>query len=157
MKKKHLATLEEAVKPIDVSIHDLNAMVWTDKRNSSNPSDGLTYDQSASIGLYTLEWLEGHDTFYTLLNQKVRSEDRKDLKSWFFYLKLFLTTLYKLPSVKKTIWCEIRGNVSDLYKEDFIWWDFSSCTTTIQAMERFIGRSGERTLFMVECINGKAR
>ena len=37
-----------------------------------------------------------------------------------------------------------------------IWWGFSSCTETMKVMERFIGRSGVRTIFMIDCINGKA-
>jgi hypothetical protein len=64
--------------------------------------------------------------------------------------------LYKLPSLKKTIWRGIRGNVSDLYQDDFIWWGVSSCTETMPVMERFIGRSGVRTIFMIDCIHGKA-
>jgi hypothetical protein len=154
--KKDLVSLEDAVKSIDVSIHNLNAMVWTAKRNSQNPSNGLTPDESAAIGLYTMEWPEGYENFYTLLNQKLRSEERKCLTPWFSFLKLFLTALYKLPSIRKTIWRGIRENVNNLYIEDFIWWGVSSCTTTIESMERFIGRSGERTLFMIECINGKS-
>jgi hypothetical protein len=64
--------------------------------------------------------------------------------------------LYKLPSLKKTNWRGIRGNVSDLYQDDFIWWGVSSCTETMPVMERFIGRSGVRTIFMIDCIHGKA-
>jgi hypothetical protein len=70
-------------------------------------------------------------------------------------LKLFLAALYKLPSTKKTIWRGIRGDVSDLYNEDYVWWGFSSCTTTIEVIKRFLGQSGLRTIFMIECINGK--
>jgi hypothetical protein len=96
--KKDLVSLEEAVKPIDVFIHNLNAMVWTAKRNSRNPSDGLTSDESASIFLYTLEWPEGYDDLYTLLNQKLRSEERKCpvlphlllLAEKFCFLRIFL-------------------------------------------------------------------
>jgi hypothetical protein len=61
-----------------------------------------------------------------------------------------------LPSIKKTIWRGVRGNISDLYtSEDVIWWGISSCTETMQVMEKFVGRSGIRTLLMIECINGK--
>jgi hypothetical protein len=99
--KKDLVSLEEAVKPIDVFIHNLNAMVWTAKRNSRNPSDGLTSDESASIFLYTLEWPEGYDDLYTLLNQKLRSEERKCpvlphlllLAEKFCFLRIFLLFL----------------------------------------------------------------
>ena len=154
--KKELVSLEEAVKSIDPMIHDLDRMVWTAKRNSREPPDNLTPDESAAIRLYTMEWSsDEHDSFYKTLNKKLRSEQRKHLKVWFSYLKLFFTALYKLPSVKKQVWRGIRGNVNDQYQDDYIWWGFSSCTTTVQAMENFIGRTGERTLFMIECIHGK--
>ena len=154
--KKELVSLEEAVKPIDIPVYNLGGMVWAAKRNSQKPSDNLTSDESASIRLYTMECSsEDHDSFYKVLNKNLRSEQRKHLKAWFSYLKLLFTALYKLPSVKKRLWRGIRGNVSDQYQKDYIWWGFSSCTTTVQAMETFIGVEGERTLFMIECINGK--
>ncbi|CAF4839605.1 unnamed protein product, partial [Rotaria sp. Silwood1] len=154
--KKDLVSVENAMVEIEPPIHNLKTMVWTAKRNSRNPLDGLTSDESASIHLYTLEWPEAHQSVYTLLNEKLRSEKRSELQSWYSYLKLFLTALYKLPSLKKTIWRGIHGNVMDLYQEDFIWWGISSCTETMKVMEKFVGRSGIRTLFMIECINGKA-
>jgi hypothetical protein len=154
--KKPLVSLEEAVIPVKTLIHNLDTMVWTAKRNSSKPPDGLTTDESAAIHLYTMQWPTPHFSLYVLLNQMLRSEMRDNLKPWFSYLKLFFTALYKLPSIKKTIWRGIRGNVSDQYDNDHIWWGISSCTETMQVMERFIGRSGMRTLFMIECLNGKA-
>lgn len=59
--KKDLVSLDEAVKPINVSIYNLNTMIWAAKRNSQNPSDGLTSDESSSIGLYTMECPFGPD------------------------------------------------------------------------------------------------
>lgn len=154
--KKPLVSLEDAVAEIEPSIHNLKTMVWTAKRNSRNPLDGLTPDESASIHMYTLEWPDEHSSLFSLLNEKLRSEKRNELQSWHLYLKLFLTALHKLPSLKKTIWRGIRGNVIDYYQDDFIWWGVSSCTETMKVMEKFVGRSGVRTLFMIECINGKA-
>jgi len=154
--KKDLISLEKAVAEIKPPIDHIDTMVWTAKRNARNPEDNLTPDESASIHLYTLEWPEADQSIYYLLNQKLRSEKRKDLISWHSYLKLFLTALHKLPSLKTTIWRGIRGNVSDLYQDDFIWWGVSSCTEAMKVMERFVGRSGVRTIFMIDCINGKA-
>jgi len=154
--RKPLVSLKEAVASIDTPIHNLNRMVWTAERNSEDPEDGLTSDESASIHLYTQEWPEDHVSFYSLLNEKLRSEKRNELKSWYSYLKLFLTALYKLPSLKKVVWRGIRGDVSHLYRKDFIWWGVSSCTETMKVMEKFVGRSGVRTLFMIECMHGKA-
>jgi hypothetical protein len=153
--KKPLVSLKDAVSTIDIPIHNLDSMVWTSERNCEDPPDGLTPDESAAIHLYTMENSEGHDSFYALLNRKLRAEKRNELKSWYSYLKLFFTALYKIPSSKKIIWRGIRGNVSHLYQKDFIWWGVSSCTETMEVMEGFIDRSKARTFFMIESINGK--
>lgn len=102
--KCELVSLEEAVNKIDPPIDDVDSMVWTAKRNSRNPENGLTIDESAAIHLYTLEWPDDQPSMYSTLNQKLRSEQRRELTSWHHYLKLFLTALYKLPSLKTTVW-----------------------------------------------------
>ncbi|CAF1511342.1 unnamed protein product, partial [Adineta steineri] len=86
----------------------------------------------------------------------LRSARRNDLKPWFSYLKLFLTALHKLPSIKSTIWRGVRGDASKDYDEDVIWWGLSSCTETMKVMEDFIGTSDVRTLFLIESTDGKA-
>ena len=154
--KKPLVSLKEAVASIDTPIHNINGMVWTAERNCDKPSDNLSSDESASIHLYTMEWPEDHDSFYTLLNRKLRSEKRNELRPWYLYLKLFFTALYKLPSLKTIVWRGIRGDISHLYRKDFIWWGVSSCTDSLEVVEKFVGRSGVRTLFMIDCMNGKA-
>jgi hypothetical protein len=150
-----LVSLKDAVASIETSIHNLKTMVWIAERNSEDPSDGLTSDESASIHLYTMEWPKGHESFYKLLNEKLRCEKRNELISWFSYLKLFFTALYKLPSLKTVIWRGIRGDVSHLYQKDFIWWGVSSCTENMENLQKFVGRSGVRTIFMIQCIHGK--
>jgi hypothetical protein len=154
--KKPLVSLKEAVASIDTPIHNINGMVWTAERNCDKPSDNLSSDESASIHLYTMEWPEDQDSFYTLLNRKLRSEKRNELRSWYLYLKLFFTALYKLPSLKSIVWRGIRGDATHLYRKDFIWWGVSSCTDSLEVVEKFVGRSGVRTLFMIDCLNGKA-
>ena len=154
--KEPLLPLDEAVQPINDLIGDLDIMVDTAKRNSKKPADGLTSNESAAIHLYTMQWEEPDVSLYTMLNNILRSERREPLRPWFRYLKLVLTALYKLPSLKSTVWRGVRGNLSDQYDDDHIWWGFSSCTESVEVMEKFVGKSGVRTLFTVECINGKA-
>lgn len=152
-----LVSLEEAVKPLEPLLHNLDAMVHTAKRNSRHPADGLTHDESAAIRLYTIQWPKPYPSLFTLLNQRLRSQDRDTLVEWYLYLKLFLTALYKLPSVNnRIIWRGICGNVSDQYDRDQIWWGTSSCTENMRVMGRFVGLEGVRSLFIIECMNGKA-
>ena len=102
------------------------------------------------------KWSESYDSLYDLFNRTLRSAKRNELKPWFSYLKLIMTALYKLPPVKKTVWRAIRGEVDHQYKKDKIWWGFSSCTEIREVAERFVGQSGVRTLFKIECINGRS-
>jgi hypothetical protein len=154
--KEPLVTLEEAVQPLQSLLTNLNSMVWTAKRNSSKPSDGLTSDESAAIQLYTMQWDFPDPSLHYLLNRTLRSERRESLRPWFRYMKLLLTALYKLPSTKSTVWRGIQGDVSGQYSEDQIWWGLSSCTETIHVVQSFLGPSGKRTLFAIECIHGKS-
>ncbi|CAF3896517.1 unnamed protein product, partial [Rotaria sp. Silwood1] len=56
-------------------------------------------------------------SLYELLNQALRTENRGELKTWFSYLKLFLTALHKLPSQSGTVWRGIRDvDLSSKYK-----------------------------------------
>jgi hypothetical protein len=152
---KPLVSLEEAVEPIEKTLYNLDTKVKTAKWNSRQPPDNLSSDESAAIHLYTMEWPDPYPSLYTLLNQQLRSKKRKNLTPWFLYLKLFLTALYKLPSFKGTIWRGINEDLSDQYIDECIWWGVSSCTRKLNVTEEFVSRAGKRTLFNIECINGK--
>ncbi|CAF3985205.1 unnamed protein product, partial [Rotaria sp. Silwood1] len=98
-----------------------------------------------------------------LLNKckKIDSFYREDLTQWFSYLKLFLTALHKLPSQSRRVWRGIRGvNLSSKYTvgTKFAWWGVSSCTVDMKLLEsnKFLGKLGLRTLFSIECIDGKS-
>jgi hypothetical protein len=154
--KSPLVSLEEAVEPIKSLLNDVDLMVQIAKRNSKKPTDGLTPDESSAIHLYTMQWPEPHPSLFTLLNERLRSKNRNSLISWFLFLKLFFTALYKLPSLKGVIYRGVRGNISDQYDEYHFWWGASSCTETMNVMETFVGSEGDRTIFNIECINGKS-
>ncbi len=84
---------------------------------------------------------------------------RNQLEPWFLYLKLFLTALSRLPSIHRFIF---RGVKLDLHLDYpmgkiIVWWGFSSCTTSINILqsELFLGTTGTRTMFTIECDSGK--
>ncbi|CAF3393526.1 unnamed protein product, partial [Rotaria sp. Silwood2] len=154
--KTNLMTLEQSLQPMLAKLHNLETMIKIAKRNSRKPVNGLTPDESAAIHLYTMQWSETHTSLYAMLNEALRCQNRRSLIQWFAYLKLFLTALYKLPSFKGTIWRGVRGNMIEAFDEDLIWWGVSSCTEKLSIIEGFLGVEGERTLFNIQCINGKA-
>ena len=154
--KAHMVTLEQSLQSIVEKIDKLETMMTIAKRNARKPVDGLTPDESAAIHLYTMQWPETHPSLYATLNSALRCQNRKGLVPWFPYLKLLLTALFKLPSFKGTIWRGVRGNLNEVLNEDVIWWGLSSCTEKLPLMEDFLGVDGERTLFNIQCINGKS-
>jgi len=154
-----LVSLKKAVKPISHLFHDIDTYVRVAMENCENPADGLTQQQAASIYLYTLEFNSG-SSLYLLLNGVLRAKQRRNIKPWFLFLKLFLTALQKLSSYTQTVWCGVRGvNLSSQYTKDqvIVWWHVSSCTWSRNALEsdQFLGKHGVRTIFCIKCRNGK--
>jgi hypothetical protein len=157
--KMPLVSLEEAVVPLIPILPDIRRKVHTAKLKCTNPADSLTPDQSAAIMLYTMGWEPRDECLYVVLNAHLRAADRDKLKPWFLYLKLILTGLSRLPSIQRTVYRGVKLDLSSEHREgkQFFWWGFSSCTREIKVMQskKFLGDSGARTLFHIECMNGK--
>ena len=154
-----LVTIEEAVEPLTTLVPDVKEMVWVVKEEClTRPPTHLTLDQRASIMLYTLEWSIREQSFYLIFNQTLRAADRKQLKPWFRFMKLFIVALLRLPAVQCHIFRGIKENLANDYPtgSNFIWWAFSSCTKTIEVLQTdtFLGRHGERTIFSIQCSSG---
>ena len=149
-----LVPLEEALEPILPLINQLDRYIQVAKENCTYPSEhNLTRDESAALYLYTMEW--GDESFYRVLNRALRLEDRSLLKPWFPFLKLFDTTLNKLPSLNKVIWRGVRHDVSKELKEnqELTWWSINSCSLSVNVVKDFLDQNS--TLFLIEAVNGK--
>ncbi|CAF1350739.1 unnamed protein product, partial [Didymodactylos carnosus] len=158
--REPLMSLKGAVKPLLNIVPELTAYMWVAMANSKHGSDGLTPDESAAIHLYTMEGSGQKNSLYYLLNCALREIDRRRLIPWFGYLKLLLTALFKLPSVKATVWRGVSADLSQEYAEGSFrtWWALSSCTNRIKVLgsPSYIGNAGVRTLFSIDCENGKS-
>ncbi|CAF1202632.1 unnamed protein product [Adineta steineri] len=155
-----IVPLEEAVAPLISILPKIQTYIYVAKqRCKSVPPDDLTQDESASIMLYSMEWKPHKECLYFALNAALRSEDRRELESWFSYLKLILTALEKIPSTRCHVFRGVNLDLTNQYIQGkrFVWWGFSSCTTSIEILEnqQFLGRTGQRTLFTIECDSGK--
>ncbi|CAF4290888.1 unnamed protein product, partial [Adineta steineri] len=128
--KMPLVSLEKAVKPLRLLVPDVQRTVWIVKQRCENPLDELSPDESAAIMLYTTEGKSRDDSFYSILNSTLCTEDRTKLRPWFLYLKLVLTALSKLPPIehRTTVYRGIRLDMSREYPQGktFVWWGFSS-------------------------------
>lgn len=158
--EKPLVSLEEAVKPLVGYVHEIKHYASQAKANcESPPADGLSIDESASIRLYTMIWQPKDQCLYVALNKTLRSENRDLLKVWFLYLRLIISALLKLPSIS----CHIFRGVKFDFSQDYpkgdkpVWWGFSSCTDSVDTLksEAFLGKTGTRTLFEIDCYSGR--
>jgi len=148
-----LVSLEQAVKPLALFVPNVDQMVWTVKKQCQQPEDHLSQDESASIMLYTLE-----SSFYSTLNTTLRDKNRQNLKPWFLYLRLIISALSKLPSTSsRTIYRGVKEDMNQEFLEGktFIWWGFSSCTSSIQTIKQFLGQYGHRMMFIIDCDSAK--
>jgi hypothetical protein len=106
-----------------------------------------------------MDWEPHEECLYFALNDTLRAEDRRKLKPWFSFLKLILTALAQIPSAGRTVYRGIKLDLSQQYPKgkEFVWWGFSSCTSTIGVLEndQFLGKTGKRTMFTIECDSGK--
>ncbi|CAF2855547.1 unnamed protein product [Rotaria sp. Silwood2] len=157
-----LLPLVEACAPLTDIIENLLFYVELAlNETSEQPPDHLTIDESAAIRLYTIEWEGSRNSLYSKLNRALKSVDRENLRPYFRYLKLLLTALVKLPCVPPvTIWRGVTKNMSAQFPPGtrVTWWSFSSCTCSLPVLENnmYLGNTGNRTLYSVEAINGRA-
>lgn len=153
-----LVSLKEAIKPLVSIVFEIDQMVGTVERHYDGSKDNLSKDETISIMLYTLEWKPSKNSFYFILNATLRSQNRNNLTLWFPYLRLFINSVSKLPpSPHRIIYRGIQMDLSDEYPEgkEFIWWSFTSCTSSLKVLEKYIGKNGTRTIFNIVCHSGK--
>jgi hypothetical protein len=158
--KKPLTSLENAIEGVEHLLDGIKIKIIVAKENAKKRHGILTIDESAAIQLYTMEAAPLDCCIYYRLNKTLRTANRRELDPWFPYLKLLMTALYKLPSVRRTVWRGIKDvDLSNEYEEGkhYTWWNFSSCTEMLTVMQtsQFLGTEGLRTLFAIECENGK--
>ena len=156
-----IVSLETAVEPLLPLLPKVLTYVYIAKQKCKHPKDGLTEDESASIMLYSMEWEPYNQCLFVALNATLRSTDRDKLKPWYLYLKLFLTALFRLPSIPHLhVYRGVRLNMSEHYAQGttVVWWGFSSCTKKLPVLQskKFLGTTGVRTLFNVDCNSGRS-
>lgn len=153
-----LVSLEEAIRSLNTLVPQMDYMLWTLEQNPLPSDHNLSHDEVVSIQLYTLEWTPKEKSFYFLVNTTLRSENREQLQPWLPYLRLLMNALSKLPSNPHQI--AYRGIPLDVSKEyfvdkEFVWWSFISCTSSLQVLKNYIGRTGKRTIFNIVCYSSK--
>jgi len=107
-------------------------------------SGDLTVEEAAAIHMYTTNHI------FKVLNAALRSEDRKQIASFFSYLRLLLSALQKLPVSTRKLYRGVALDLSSQYRQGSVvtWWAVSSCTPDMKVASSFSGAS-KRTLFVI--------
>ena len=142
--------LEDAVQEIIPQIPDIKNYVEIAKKKCNRRSTMLSSNESAAIYLYTMPI-----PLFSLFNNALRSENRQVLEPWFAFLKLFMTALKKLPSMKGTVWRGTSNNVdpASCSHDTCILWPVTSCSMNFETLKLLLGEKGY--LFAIDAINGK--
>ncbi|CAF0865121.1 unnamed protein product [Didymodactylos carnosus] len=164
LKDQPLLTLEAATAPLADLFTNLEQYVRRSKTACQDKIGLLTLDEAASIYLYTLTF-KPPPSLYSLLNATLRIKDDQhhrdeELEKWLLYLKLYITALNKLPSEVKTVYRAIKDtgfNIADYAPgTEFRWWSFTSSSVAVDSLKPFLGPSGHRTFFSIDCKTGKS-
>lgn len=154
-----LLSLEKSLQGVLHIISDLKNYIDMCMVQSRNPVNGLTQNESAAIRIYTIEMKPSESCLYRSLNRDLKSASQEAVQKWFPYLRLFLHGLNKLPSYQGTVWRGVRRDLSSEYMVGALgtWWIFASTTIYMAVLESdlYLGQVGARTLFSIECTNGK--
>jgi hypothetical protein len=133
---------------------------------------GLTRDEMAAIHLYTDDGLGGPaGCLFRPLNAALRVCERADAKPYWGYIRLLQHALFKLPKDKSGVlyrgikwnWPgapplpQLKAELQRLAAtgeatapEHDIWWGFSSTSTSLPAVETFLGQAGPRVIFTLD-------
>eukprot|EP01043_Picozoa_sp_COSAG02_P041355 COSAG02_NODE_3420_length_6777_cov_2.529051_2_plen_1033_part_00 len=132
---------------------------FADELLSAGPDPhGLTRDDIAAIHLYTQ-----NDQIFTKLNRALRSEERQQVKHFWGYIRLLQHAIFKLPCDAsgtllrgiKVTWMALEDYKAQLEEkrasqDPEVWWAFSSSSTSMPAVEEFLGAEGPRVIFTID-------
>lgn len=158
--KEPLVSLENALRELSSHVKRLNVYREYAQTNCNKSTEyRLTLDESAAIYLYTMQWKEGSsESLYYILNESLRSGNNSTMKRWFPYLKLLVTALKKIPSLKTEVWRNLAGDFNKDYPQNksFQWAHVTSCSRDVeQVIKCFWNLNGQNTLFKINTVNGK--
>jgi len=117
------------------------------KMQAGNPKKKMGAHLYAAIMLYT------SNAIYRSLNKVLREENRRGVKKYFKYLRLFLEAMKQLPAQQTSLYRGISVDLHDQYKvgSTVTWWGVSSCTSDEEVARNFMnGCGGKCTFFTLD-------
>jgi WW domain/NAD:arginine ADP-ribosyltransferase len=140
-----------------VAMSDAHAQSLADKYPQ------LTEAMRAAVVLYTLEEIPRERSPYCALNAALRSQNRTVVKPWGEFMWLLLHAMARLePYQGDLVFRGCKTPLADLGRDfasggTFQFAGFSSTTTTVAAMNTFLGSAGDRTMWNLSLRSDVAR
>ena len=121
--------------------------------------NGLNREEIAAIHMYTQEGIQ----LYRCLNGILRTEphDCASIQRYWGYMRLLQHALFKVPVCDAgTVFRGIKGPFPAVAMPDLedaidtgrplVWWAFSSTSTSLPAVQTFLGTSGPRVIYSID-------
>lgn len=146
-----LVTIEQAIQPLISFLPNIEIYFQLIRDQCQrHSSDLLTFDQRASIMLYTIIWQPYDQCLYFQLNSILEKSDFEQLQSWTFYLKLLFSSLIQLPSNYSIVYRASPIDLNRYYQLNQIihWNDIYLCSNSIECIQEY---SNLQTIFLIEC------
>ena len=128
---------------------------------------GMTESGAAAIWLYTCD-----GPLYRDLNGRLRAQDWEYLRNHYHpYMRILLTAMKCLKSGEhRCLYCAVNcdvvvvseaagrrgGEKNNMYEKgnSFVWWPFTSTTSTIESVKQFLGADQPHTIFQIDSSKG---
>jgi hypothetical protein len=110
----------------------------------------------AALKMYTLE----EPGVYAEVNAAMRSNDADALEPYGPFVRTMLEAMLACPRFEgPTVYRGVRLDMRAACRkgETLVWREFASCTSAVETQEAVLGRTGDRTLFVVTLTQGRAR
>lgn len=151
----HLTSLDDAVTYVSDRVKNVRSVARDARKDWTLPDNSLTADESLALRLYTMEWITPHKSISTLVNESLRSKTRLGLDRWLPYLRLLVSALNKLEPISCTVYRGAPGDLRARYRIGHAWWWGLTSCSRVKGLERELGRSGPRTIFVIDCVSGR--
>lgn len=140
---------ESAVRPLVFSLPNIVDAVFEASafaRERHAPSSPVTHDEIAAVHLYTTQ-----TAVFRALNAALRDPSRDRVTTFAPYLRLLLTALSKLQPQPVKLYRGVATDLRGRYPmgREVVWWGVSSCTSNPAVAQKYMGKSGRRTLFEI--------
>ena len=120
----------------------------------------LNKDLAATLLAYTMQL--GIESVYEVINRSLRDQDRNALWPFRNFIWMLMHALNGCECYNgRLVYRGVKKNISQFYVcgETIAWHQFSSCTCNLEQEESelFCGKSGDRTVFIIELTTTRAR